>query len=66
MPHDLLGEPATADETALLALYDNLRDLIRHDLPPCAATNLRTALASVAVAVTDLGLRYEHLLDDGI
>jgi hypothetical protein len=63
---DLLGRPTTADEDAVLEVYDALRALVRTDLPPCAAAGLRTALASVAVVVTDLGLRFEHLLDEGV
>jgi hypothetical protein len=63
---DLLGRTTTADEDAVLAVYDQLRELVRSDLPPCAAAGLRAALASVAVVVTDLGLRFEHLLDEGV
>jgi len=66
MATDLLGRTTTADEDALLAVYDQLRSLINSDLPPCAAAGLRAALASVAVVVTDLGLRFEHLLDEGV
>jgi hypothetical protein len=64
---DLLGHPLTDAERAVLDVYTGLRDaLARNDLPPCAAANLRAALAPVAVAVTDLGLRFEHLIDDGV
>lgn len=63
---DLLGRATTADEDALLAVYDQLRALVAADLPPCAAAGVRAALADVAVVVTDLGLRFEHLLDEGV
>lgn len=66
MAVDLLGRTTTPDEDAVLAVYDQLRELIRGDLSPCAASGLRAALASVAVVVTDLGLRFEHLLDEGV
>ncbi len=66
MATDLLGRTTTADEDAVLAVYDALRELVGRDLPPCAASGLRDALASVAVVVTDLGLRFEHLLDEGV
>ncbi|MEU5849717.1 hypothetical protein [Saccharopolyspora shandongensis] len=60
---DLLGRPLTADEHAILSVYGSLREALSRDLPPCAAANIRAALAPVAVAVADLGLRYEHLTD---
>jgi hypothetical protein len=66
MAVDLLGRTTTADEDALLAVHDQLRALVAGDLPPCAAAGLRAALAHVAVVVTDLGLRFEHLLDEGV
>jgi hypothetical protein len=67
MTTDLLGRELTAAEDAVLEVYQRLRAaLARDDLPPCAAANLRHALAYAAVAVTDLGLVYEHLTDDGL
>ncbi len=66
MATDLLGRPTTPDEDALLAVHDQLRALLAGDLPPCAAAGVRAALAHVAVVVTDLGLRFEHLLDEGV
>lgn len=63
---DLLGHPVTEEEQLILDVYGALRAALRRDLPPCAAANLRAALAPVAVAVTDLGLRFEHLTDDAV
>jgi hypothetical protein len=63
---DLLGRELTATETELLGAYDALRALLATDLPPCAAAGVRAALAPLAVVVTDLGLRFDHLLDDGV
>jgi hypothetical protein len=61
---DLLGRPLTEHEHAVLDVYTRLIETLRRDdLPPCVAANLRSALAPVAVAVTDLGLRFEHLTD---
>jgi hypothetical protein len=65
MTTDLLGTPVTADEQALLDVYEQLKTLATRDLPPCADANVKEALANVAVAVTDLGLVYEHLIDFG-
>lgn len=54
----------TVDEQALLQAYDGLRELAaRPDLAPCVAANVRVALAALGVAVADLGLRFEHLVD---
>ncbi|WP_232663255.1 hypothetical protein [Pseudonocardia sp. TRM90224] len=66
MATDLLGRATTAEEDAVLAVYDQLRALVATDLPPCTAAGLRAALADVATVVTDLGLRFEHLLDEGV
>lgn len=67
MDTDLIGRTLTDAERAVLDVYTGLRDTLRRDdLPPCAAANLRAALAPVAVAVTDLGLRFDHLLDDDV
>ena len=63
---DLLDRPLTAQEREIVEVHDRLRRLLHEDLPPCAAANLRAALAAVAIVVTDLGLRFEHLLDEGI
>lgn len=67
MTTDLLGNPLEEHERAVLDLYTRLTGtLARDDLPPCVAANLRAALAPVAVAVTDLGLRFDHLTDVGV
>ncbi|MGW1678234.1 hypothetical protein [Saccharopolyspora sp. NPDC002376] len=60
---DLLGRPLADDEQAILDVYRAIQDALARDLPPCAAANLRAALAPVAVTITDLGLCYEHLTD---
>lgn len=67
MSTDLLGRTLTAEEQRLADLYEELKSLVREptDLSPCALANLRNALASVAVTVTDLGIAYEHLIDYG-
>lgn len=64
---DLLGRPLAGTEAELMEVYKRLRALVeRDDLPPCAAANLRHALSYYAIAVTDLALDYEHLLDLGV
>ena len=65
MSTDLLGTPLTTDEQTLLDVYEQLKDLATRELPPCADANVKEALANIAVAVTDLGLVYEHLIDFG-
>lgn len=67
MATDMLGTELTDAEAAVLDAYLRLRDLVRRDdLPPCALANLRAALASASIAVNDLALDFEHLLDDGV
>lgn len=64
---DLLGHPLADHERVLLEVYTGITAALRRDdLPPCMAANLRAALAPVAVAVPDLGLRFEHLTDLGV
>jgi len=65
MTTDLLGRTLTPQEQALLGAYESLKALDEEDLAPCTATNVREALAALAVAVTELGLVYEQLLDHG-
>jgi hypothetical protein len=58
METDLLGTPLTPAESRLLHVYSALKGLLEEkDLPPWAAANVRTALSSVAVAVTGLAQR---------
>ncbi|MFF9018718.1 hypothetical protein [Streptomyces eurythermus] len=64
---DLLGRPLRLRDRELLHAYRILRDLASDpQSEPCAAANTRAALAHLAVAVTDLGLAYEHLVDLGV
>jgi hypothetical protein len=63
---DLLGRPVRGADAELLEVYTRLRDLAgRENLAPCVTANVRHALGYVGVAVTDLGLDFEHLLDRG-
>ncbi|MGH2876968.1 MAG: hypothetical protein ACRDLV_12025, partial [Solirubrobacteraceae bacterium] len=57
------GGELTADETRLLAVYDELKALCAADLPPVAHANVRAALALLHNVVNGLALRYEHLTD---
>jgi hypothetical protein len=64
---DLLGRPLTDPERAVLAVYQTLKDLaVRDDLPPCAARNVRKALACLWQATNDLDLQFEQLYDVGV
>ena len=63
MTTDLLDRALTPQETELLDVYRRLKALEGADLAPSTVSNVRIALAAVAVAVTDLALEYEHLLD---
>ena len=63
----LLGKPLSAEEQEMLAVYEALKKLVaRDDLPPCAARNLRQALASLWQATNDLGLQFEQLYEYGV
>ncbi len=65
--NDLLGKPLTEQERELLAVYERLKSLAgRDDLPPCAASNVRKALASMWLATNDLDLQFEQLYDLGV
>jgi hypothetical protein len=67
MATDLIGHDLTPAEVALLRAYHDLRALAeRDDLPPCAAANVKQALAACFQAVNDLALDFEHLLDVGV
>jgi hypothetical protein len=64
MPTDLLGTELTTQEASLLAIYRQLKDLLAEDgLAPSTRSNLLAAIAPLGVAVTDLGLVFEHLTD---
>jgi hypothetical protein len=64
---DLLGKPLSAQEQELLTVYESLKTLAaRDDLPPCAARNVRQALASLWQATNDLGLQFEQLYEYGV
>lgn len=64
---DLLGKPLSAQEQEMLAVYEALKSLVAHDdLPPCAARNVRQALASLWQATNDLGLQFEQLYEYGV
>jgi len=64
---DLLGRPLTANETEIVRVYDALKDLAaRDELPPCAARNVRKALAAMWQATNDLDLQFEQLYELGV
>lgn len=64
---DLLGNQLTAAERDTLAAYEALKALAaRDDLPPCAARNVRKALAAMWQATTDLDLEFEQLYELGV
>ena len=64
---DLLQHSLTGAETELLAVYNRLKSLAaRDDLPPCAARNVRKALACMWQATNDLDLQFEQLYDLGV
>lgn len=64
---DLLGKPLTDIERQLLSSYDALKRLAeRDDLPPCAARNVRKALACLWQATNDLDLQFEQLYHVGV
>jgi hypothetical protein len=64
---DLLGKPLTEQEQDLIDVYETLKKLAaQSDLPPCAARNVRKALACMWQAVNDLDLQFEQLYDLGV
>jgi len=64
---DLLGHQMTAAERDALASYEALKALAaRDDLPPCAARNVRKALAAMWQVTNDLDLQFEQLYDLGV
>ena len=64
---DLLGKPLTEQEQDLLNIYEALKKLAaQSELPPCAARNVRKALAAMWQATNDLDLQFEQLYDVGV
>lgn len=64
---DLLGSALTDVERDVLAAYESLKHLAANDdLPPCAARNVRKALACLWQASNDLDLQFEQLYDLGV
>ena len=64
---DLLNQPVTDYEAECLRIYQALKDLAaRDDLPPCAARNVRKALACLWQVTNDLDLQFEQLYDLGV
>jgi hypothetical protein len=64
---DLLDRTLTDVERDLLSTYEALKALAaRDDLPPCAARNVRKALACLWQAANDLDLQFEQLYDLGV
>ena len=64
---DLLGTALSEDERELLAAYEALKRLAANDdLPPCAARNVKKALAAMWQATNDLDLQFEQLYDVGV
>jgi hypothetical protein len=64
---DLLGKPLTEQEQELLNVYEALKKLAaQSELPPCAARNVRKALAAMWQVTNDLDLQFEQLYDVGV
>ena len=64
---DLFGNPLTEQEQDLVNVYETLKKLAaQSDLPPCAARNVRKALACMWQAANDLDLQFEQLYDLGV
>jgi hypothetical protein len=64
---DLLGKPLADYEAETLRVYEALKALAaRDDLPPCAARNVRKALAAMWQVTNDLDLQFEQLYDLGV
>src|SRR5260221_1888260 len=64
---DLLGKPLADYEAETLRVYEALKALAaRDDLPPCAARNVRKALAAMWQVTNDLDLQFEQLYHLGV
>jgi hypothetical protein len=58
---DLLGKEMSADESELLRIYEQLKELSgRDDLAPCVIMNVRQAMVMMWNVCTDLNLIYEE------
>lgn len=57
---DLLGRPLTVVEQRLLAAYEGLKALQNEELPPCAAANVKEALAALWQVVHELALNEDR------
>ena len=67
METDLLNRPLTDNEKEILTIYLALKKLAaREDLSPCAARNVRKALACLWQATNDLDLQFEQLYHLGV
>lgn len=63
---DLIGHPLSEQEQRLLSLYRAVKDFAADEgLAPTTRSNVLAALAPLGVAVTSLGLTFEHLVDVG-
>jgi hypothetical protein len=64
---DLLGTALSEDERELLAAYEALKRLAANDdLPPCAARNVRKAVAAMWEVTNDMDLQFEQLYYLGV
>jgi hypothetical protein len=64
---DLLGREMTEAERDVVAIHDQLRELLaRPNLAPCVASNARFAMAATWQIVTDLALRFDQDEKSGI
>lgn len=64
---DILGTAQSSMEQETLRAYDLLKQIAaRDDLPPCAARNVRKALACLWQVTNDLDLQFEQLYDLGV
>ena len=64
---DMLGTALTPMEQETLRAYEALKQLAaRDDLPPCAARNVRKALACLWQVTNDLDLQFEQLYELGV
>jgi hypothetical protein len=64
---DLLGKPLTEQEQELLNVYEALKKLAaQSELPPCAARNVRKALAALWQVTNDLDLQFEQVYELGV